>query len=144
MEQRIHSSKLSKLTYRHYLLHFKWPLLGLLSIIIFLIFVRFQKTSTISFHRGKESVEITVIYPTDIINKESSIKDYFMNKDQLKSKDDIQAMEKHLKIVMPLDIDRSQAKSYVILEYTKVFGKPKFCSLTNEKIFGSFCPYTNW
>lgn len=144
MEQRIHSSKSSRLTYWHYLSHFKWALLGLFSIIIFLIFTQLNKTSMVSRFSNAESVEINVIYPTDIVNKKTSIKDYFTNKDRLKITDDIQAMEKNFKTVIPLDIDRSQSRSYVILEYTKVFGRPKFCSLTNEEIFGRFCPYTNW
>ena len=144
MEQRIHPTKSSNLTYRHYLSHFKWLLLGLFSIIIFVIFTKLNKASMVSPFLNAESVEINVIYPTDVVNKKTSINDYFTNKDRLKTNDDIQAMEKNFKTVIPLDIDRSQSRSYVILEYTKVFGRPKFCSLTNEEIFGRFCPYTNW
>ena len=148
MEQRIHSKKSTNLTCKHYLIHFKWPLLGIFSIFLLVILTQLNTTSVVFGRPDEEqlveSTDISVIYPTDFLNKTTDIKDYFIKKDQLKIDDDRQATKKNFKTVLPLNRDRQQSKTYVILEYTKVFGKPKFCSLTNEQIFGQFCPYTNW
>lgn len=148
MEQRIHSSKSTKLTYWHYLIHFKWPLFGFFSVLLFIIFVPLNMTSGVLPHSDEEKlaefVKINAIYPTNFANKTTNIKDYFIKKDQLKINDDAEAMKRNFKIVLPWNNDQHQSKSYIILEYTNVFGKPKFCSLTNEEIFGRFCPYTNW
>jgi hypothetical protein len=97
-----------------------------------------------------ELVDANVIYPIDILDPnnnepiDQSIEYYFRKKDQLKIDDDAEAVEKNYKTILPLSKDRKTLNSYLILEYTKIFGQPKFCSSTNEKIFGQFCPYKNW
>jgi hypothetical protein len=154
MEQRIHSKKPLKLTYRHYLSHFKWPLLGFLIILIFLIFtpVNFKSLllPAVIEEPYIELVDTNVIYPIDVLDHndnepiDQSIEYYFRKKDQLKIDDDAEAVENNYKTVLPLMKDRTTSESYLILEYTKVFGRPKFCSSTDEKIFGQFCPYKNW
>lgn len=155
MEKRIHSKKTSDLTYRHYLFHFKWSLMGFLILSSFILFTEINLTSIIlpyiNEEQQQQQIEFSdknVIYPLDIsknnykINR--NINYYFKKKDQLKLIDDKDAEKKNYKIVLPLIKSKIQSKSYLILEYTKVFSKPKFCSSTNEEIFGKFCPYKNW
>jgi len=148
MEKRIHSKNISNLTYRHYLLHFKWPLLGFLFILSFLIFTQINLTSIYTIQEQDiEVFDTNVIYPIDVLNNNqinTSIDYYFLKKDQLKIIDDADAANKNFKIVLPLIKDQSLSESYLILEFTKIFRRPKFCSSTNEQIFGKFCPYTNW
>lgn len=155
MEKRIHSKKPTNLTYRHYLSHFKWPLLGFFLTISFILFTQSSLTSIVTPYINQEDeqpfeiLDTNVLYPTDILKPNNhinlSINDYFTKKDQLKNLDDTDATKKQFKIVLPLNKEQNnQSKSYLILEYTKVFSKPKFCSTTNEEIFGKFCPYTNW
>jgi hypothetical protein len=152
MEKRIHSKTISNLTYRHYLFHFKWPLLGFLFILSFLIFTQINLTSSnFPYTIQEQEIElfdINAIYPIDILNNNNqtntNINYYFSKKDQLKIIDDADAVNKNLKIVLPLIKDQNLPKSYLILEFTKIFRQPKFCSSTNEQIFGKFCPYTNW
>jgi hypothetical protein len=151
MEKRIHSKKSTGLTYRHYLFHFKWPLLGFLFILSLLIFTQINLTSILPFsmqNQQIESFDTNVIYPIDVFNEnhqiDTSITYYFSKKDELKLIDDANAVKKGLKTVLPLIKSYRLWNSYLILEYTNIFGQPKFCSSTNEEIFGKFCPYTNW
>ncbi len=151
MEKRIHSKKTYNLTFRHYLFHFKWPLFGFFFMLSFVIFTQINLTSIllpyISSEQQIEAFDTNVIYPLDIINNSKidiSINYYFSKKDELKLIDDANAANKKQKIVLPLVKNQSTLNSYLILEFTNVFGKPRFCSHTNEQIFGKTCPYTNW
>ncbi|CAF0761017.1 unnamed protein product [Rotaria sordida] len=150
MEKRIHSKKTHNLTYRHYLYHFKWPLVGFIFLLSFLTFIQMNLTTifvsnTIQEQQQIEQLNRNVIYPIDILNNNNSvnINYYFLEKDKLKFIDDTHAVNKKQKIILPLIKDQSTSKSYLILEYTHVFGQPRFCSHTNEQIFGKTCPYTN-
>jgi len=117
----------------------------------FVIFTQINLTSIllpyISSEQQIETFDTNVIYPLDIINNSKidiSINYYFSKKDELKLIDDANAANKKQKIVLPLVKNQSTSNSYLILEFTNVFGKPRFCSDTNEQIFGETCPYKNW
>jgi len=151
MDKRIHKKRSVKLTYRHYLFHFKWPLLGFIFLLIFLSLNRMNLTSYIySSDKFEENFEILftdVIYPIDIFNENTqnkSILYYFTKKDQLKAIDDVKAIDRKQKVILPLINNRSLSNSYLILEFTQVFHHPRFCSHSKEDIFGKTCPYTNW
>ena len=83
-----------------------------------------------------------VLYPTDPSN--ASIRYYFSKKNDIKVRDDADAVKKKQKTIVPFERPRSASKSYLILEYTRVFGQPRFCSSTDAQIFGQSCPFTNW
>lgn len=89
-----------------------------------------------------------VLYPTDPLNSNhplnASIRYHFSKKDDLKVRDDADAVQKKQKTIVPFDRHTRASESYLVLEYTRVFGQPRFCSLTNEQIFGQSCPFTNW
>jgi hypothetical protein len=146
MEKRIHTKNSSSLTYRHYLFHFKWPLLGFFTIFTFLMFTQINLTSIFLPYQQIESFNINVIYPTDIFNKKlnTSIISYFIKKDEIRIVEDANAADKKQKVILPLIKNQSRLNSYLILEFTKVFTQPRFCSHTNEQIFGEICPYKNW
>jgi hypothetical protein len=97
-----------------------------------------------------EALEIpdsNVMYPIDVMNNKRvniSINYQFFKKDELKLVDDANAVKRRQKVVLPWIEVHTPPKSYLILEYTKVFLQPRFCSHTNEQIFGKTCPYTNW
>jgi hypothetical protein len=151
MDKRIHTKKTTDLTYRHYLSHFKWPLLGLIVVFIFISFIPTNLTS-FSFLSAEEQhplqiVFTDVIYPIDFSSKEiynTSILYYLSRKNQLKSTDDDESINKKQKVILPLTNSESSSNSYLILEFTRVFKRPRFCSATKEQIFGTKCPYTNW
>jgi len=111
-----------------------------------------QLNSTLSYVIHEQQLELfdtNVIYPIDVLNNNNNqintnISYYFSKKDEFKIIDDANAVNEKLKFVLPLIKDESISKSYLILEFTKIFGQPKFCSLTNEQIFGKLCPYKNW
>ncbi|CAF4361314.1 unnamed protein product, partial [Adineta steineri] len=87
-----------------------------------------------------------VIYPIDVINNHvinTSITYHLTKKDELKLIDDANAANKKHKIILPLIKHENRLNSHLIVEYTNVFNKPRFCSSTNEQIFGKTCPYTN-
>jgi hypothetical protein len=151
MDKRIHKKRSSNLTYRHYLFHFKWPLLGLIFVFTFLSLIQMNITSYIySSDPIDENFEISftdVIYPIDIFNEKNlnqSILYYFQRKDQLKAVDDAKSIDRKEKVILPLINNISSSNSYLILEFTKVFFRPRFCSHTKEEIFGETCPFTNW
>jgi hypothetical protein len=151
MDKRIHSKNASNLTYRHYLFHFKWPLIGFLFVLTFIIFTQINLNSIIlPYILQEEHLELldtNVIYPIDIFNNNAvntSIRYYFSKKDELKIIDDANAAYHNQKVVLPLLKNHSLSDTYLILEFTRVFGQPRFCSHTNEEIFGKTCPYTNW
>ncbi|UJR28243.1 hypothetical protein I4U23_009493 [Adineta vaga] len=149
MEKRVHSRKNNDLTCRHYMFHFKWPLFGLLFMITFVMFIQINVMSMISSAINPNLLEIPdtdVMYPTDVLNTKTintSINYYFSKKDELKFIDDANAANKQQKIVLPLIENNKTLRTHLILEYTNVFDKPRFCSHTNEQIFGKTCPYTN-
>lgn len=151
MERRIHSKRPPRLSYRHYLLHFKWPL-----ILVTMLFVCLSSLK-INFHYSTYSsndidypanqMVTDVIYPLDVLHHpptNDSILYYLKKKDQLKSRDDQQAMQKKQKTIVPMRDQSVTHKSFQILEYTTVFYQPRFCSHQKEQIFGKTCPYTNW
>jgi len=152
MEKRIHSKGNFQLTYRHYLLHFKWLLFALLIFVCFicLLLTKYDSSDSSNPFNSKE-IEIldkNVIYPIDALNriqkKPLNLNEYFIRKDKLKTLDDLDAQKQQMKVVLARNANEKQSKNYLIFEYTKVFGRQKFCASTNEEIFGSFCPYTNW
>jgi len=151
MDKRIHKKRSTNLTYRHYLFHFKWPLLGFIFILIFLSLTQTNLSSyvfsTNQFEEENFEILFTdVIYPIDILNQDNQNKNilyYFTKKDQLKSIDDTKSIDRKQKVILPL-INNKSSESYLILEYTHVFGHPRFCSHSKEEIFGKTCPYTNW
>jgi hypothetical protein len=147
MDKRIHAKRSANLTYRHYLFHFKWPLLGIISIFILLILTQMNLTSFVySPDFIEEDFEISftdVIYPIDITQNQSILY-YFQRKDQLKAIEDAKSIERKDKVVLPLTNNLSSSNSYLILEFTNVFFRPRFCSHTKEEIFGATCPFTNW
>ena len=152
MEKRVHSKKISNhLTCRHYLFHFKWPLLGFFFMSSFLICLQINLHYVFSpnvIHEEQiDPFDMNVIYPIDIFNNEkvnTSINYYFFRKDEMKIIENANAAIKKQKVILPLVKNQSLLNSYLILEFTNVFGQPRFCSHTNEQIFGTICPYTNW
>ena len=81
------------------------------------------------------------LYPPPSYWSNWTINDYFIRKDKYKIIEDQDAVEKKEKISIE---NLSQKKSnYIILEYTNVFSRPKFCGKTQEFIFGKNCPYQN-
>jgi len=152
MDKRIYKKRSINLTYRHYLFHFKWPLLGFILLLIFLSLIPMNfSTYIFSFDESDENFENlypNVIYPIDIFNGNNfnnSILYYFTKKDQLKAIDDAKAIDRKQKVILPLINNKpSSSKSYLILEFTRVFNLPRFCSYSKDEIFGKTCPYTNW
>ena len=151
MNKRIHTRRSTNLICRNYLLHFKWPLTG--SIFIFILFLcneMYFSLVTFPPNELENRFDISynnVIYPSGILNStnlNTSILYYLARKDKLKVIDDRKSLEKKQKVVLPLIKNKSSSNSYLILEFTHVFGKPRFCSYSREEIFGKTCPYTNW
>ncbi|CAF0756409.1 unnamed protein product [Adineta steineri] len=90
--------------------------------------------------------DLNVMYPIDVINNHivnTSITYHLTKKNELKLIDDAKAVNKKHKIILPLIKHENDLNSHLIVGYTNVFSKPKFCSSTNEEIFGKTCPYTN-
>ncbi len=56
----------------------------------------------------------------------------------------MKAVDRQQKIILPLIYNESSSKSFLIYEFTRVFGQPRFCSHAKEDIFGKTCPFTNW
>src|SRR5690348_14025869 len=112
MEKRIHSKKTYNLTYRHYLCHFKWPIVGFIFLLSFLTFTRINLITIILSNTIQEQqikqFNRNVIYPIDILNNNNSINInyYFLKKDELKFIDDTHAVNKKQKIVLPLIKDQ--------------------------------------
>ena len=151
MDKRIHTKRSTNISYRHYLFHFKWPLLSFIFVLIFLSLTQMNLTSYIySSDKLEDNFEILftdVIYPIDVINENKHYKNisyYFTKKDQLKAIDDGKSIDNNHKVILPLINNKSSSNSYLILEFTHVFFHPRFCSHSKEEIFGKTCPYTNW
>jgi len=151
MDKRIHTKRSANLTYRHYLFHFKWPLLGLSFLLILLTINPMNFTSYFfSSNEYQENIEILftdAIYPIDVLNQDNpneNILYYLKKKDELKSIEDVKSINKQQKVILPLIKNKSSSNSYLILEFTPVFFHPRFCSNTKEEIFGKKCPFTNW
>lgn len=147
MDKRIHTKSSTNLTLRHYLFHFKWPLIIFISILIFFSLIPMNFTTYIYPSEKFEILFTDVIYPIDVFNeniRNTSILYYFERKDQLKTIDDMKAINRKQKVILPLINNKSLSKSYLILEYTPVFGRPRFCSNSKNEIFGKTCPFTNW
>ena len=146
MNKRLHMKHSTNISFRHYLFHFKWPLLGLF--IIFLLFFITQINIIPSTEDRTWNLSFTdVVYPTDIFRSNGgnqNIEYYFNRKDQLKRIDDEKSIEHKQKIIIPYQPRKSPSNSYLILEFTHVFFRPRFCSHKKEEIFGKTCPYTNW
>ena len=151
MEKRIHTKKMTHLTYRHYLFHFKWPLMAFVFIVVFLSFLQLNLSTYLlplaEYDDSSGLVFADAIYPVHIHDAKkynTSICYYLWKKDQLKANDDLQSMNKKQKTILASAFNQSSRDSYLILEFTPVFGKPRFCSATREQIFGEKCPYQNW
>ena len=150
MEKRVHSRRTAGLPCRHYLAHFKRPLFSFCIILSLIGFAQRNFRSPLSSDAELDFLELlnsTVIYPVNGLNRHSvntSISYHFTRKDQLRAVDDARAMNSKQKVVLPWADSRRSTDSYLIVEYTKVFLKPRFCSHTNAQIFGETCPYTNW
>ncbi len=86
------------------------------------------------------------VYPPPWYISNWTINDYFIRKDHFKKIEDQHAIDKNQKIFID-DADRHRKKgknsNYIILEYTTVFNRPKFCGKTQDSIFGKKCPYQN-
>ncbi|CAF4285179.1 unnamed protein product [Rotaria sp. Silwood2] len=150
MDKRIHIRRSISVSYWNYLFHFKWPLLVFMFLTVFILLNKIKSTSKIfSSVEYKDNIEISftdVIYPIDIFNRNSlntSILYYFSRKEKQKLIDDVISIDRKHKIILPLINDKTSSKSYSILEYTHVFGRPRFCSHAKDDIFGKTCPYTN-
>ena len=151
MEKRIHTKKTTDLTLRHYLFHFKWPILAVVFLLIFLSLLHLHMTTflrpTVDYDDSSDLAFADVIYPVKIHDEKgynTSIFYYLRKKDQLKANDDIQSMNKKQKTILASALNQPPKDSYLILEFTPVFGKPRFCSAKKAEIFGKKCPYTNW
>lgn len=152
MDKRLHKTSFN-LTYRHYLFHFKWPLIAFIFSCVFISLIQTNLSTILTplSERLNDNIpawSLNVIYPTDIFNGKSvnsNVTVYFMKKDRLKAIDDAFAVKKHEKTILPLESNQTfSSKTFLILEYTNVFGKPRFCTHTREEIFGKTCPYKNW
>lgn len=151
MEKRIQKRRSLRLPYRNYLWHFKWPLIG---IFCFIIIICLSKIHFISrrfplseFYTDIESPFHDVIYPIDVSslqNVNTSILYYFSKKEDLKTLDDARSIHQQEKVILPMINNKLASESYLILEFTQVFGHPRFCSHSSEEIFGKMCPYKNW
>lgn len=153
MNKRLHMKRSTTVPFRHYLFHFKWPLLGLF---IFFILILLQQLNMFSFDiipsdDANETILdfsfADVVYPIDLFSGKQfnrTIEYYFDRKDQLKKLEDEISIERKHKILIPFHPRKQPAKSYLILEFTHVFFRPRFCSHRKEEIFGKTCPYTNW
>jgi hypothetical protein len=148
MEKRIHTKRPNILTYRHYLFHFKWSLLGFLIFLLIVSCIQMNIASIvyplIRHDTSIGSTNFEFLYPIGDDKHNRSITYHLERKDELKTNDDRLSMESKQKVIQPLMRKKSSANSYTILEYTPVFGKPRFCSHTRQQIFGETCPYTNW
>lgn len=131
--------------FRHYLFHFKWPLFGLFIVVVLFSFnlIRLDNVdeTTLDFSSAD------VIYPINpfqnkVFNR--TIEYYFDRKDQMKKLDDDKSIERKQKVIIPFFPRKTPSKSYLILEFTHVFFRPRFCSHRKEDIFGRTCPFTNW
>jgi hypothetical protein len=81
------------------------------------------------------------LYPPPSYSLNWSINDYFIRKDKYKTIEDQDAFEKKEKV--SFEFISQKRSNYIILEYTNVFDRPKFCGKTQEFIFGKKCPYKN-
>ena len=151
MEKRIHTKKHHDLAWRHYIFHFKWPLFSVLFMISLIVFIQINVSSILVSTLNQDVLELPdtdVIYPVDVINNKevnTSIKYYLSKKDELKFIDDANTANRQQKIVLPLvENKKNRSSVHLILEYTNVFDRPKFCSHKDVDIFGRTCPYTNW
>lgn len=151
MEKRIHTKKTTQLTFRHYLCHFKWPVLAITFLLIFLSLLQLHLTTflrpAVDDNDSSDLAFADVIYPVKFHDEKgynTSIFYYLRKKDQLKAKDDLQSMNKKQKTILPSALNQPSRDSYLILEFTPVFDKPRFCSAKKAEIFGKKCPYTNW
>ena len=145
MDKRLYKKASTHLTYRHYLFHFKWPLLGFIVVMILLSLLHRHFPSEIL--KFDENLSSDVIYPIEIFDENNSNKSIlysFIKKDQLKAIDDARSIKNKHKIILPLEHNKSSSNSYLILEFTHVFGRPRFCTNTKEEIFGKTCPFKNW
>ncbi|CAF3334161.1 unnamed protein product [Rotaria socialis] len=150
MEKRIHTRRSRSLPYRNYLLQFKWTLL-VFCFFVSIVLLNKAKLNSFAFSsiEHNDNVEfsfIDVIYPIDVLNPKDlnkSISYYFARKEELKLIDDAKAIDRKEKVVLPLTNNKFPSKSYLILEFTHVFQRPRFCSHSKEQIFGKTCPYKN-
>lgn len=83
------------------------------------------------------------IYPPPWFVSNWTLNDYFQRKDRFKQIEDQYAIDHQEKFVLEYESPVEKKSDYLILEYTPVFRRPKFCDKTNEFIFGKQCPYQN-
>ncbi len=108
---------------------------------------------TIVFNFNKQEIDIMIyyenfvddhIYPPPWYMSNWTINDYFIRKEHFKKIEDQYAISQEQKIVIKDDFQKRKKESnYLILEYTKVLSKPRFCGKTEDFIFGKQCPYKN-
>ena len=116
---------------------------------LLIYFTKMDATSILHVSLPEDQHEdMLVLYPTDPLDSNcplnASIRYYLSAKDDLKLRDDDHAVENKQKTIVPFERHRDASESHLILEYTHVFGQPRFCSFTDEQIFGRSCPFTNW
>lgn len=90
-----------------------------------------------------DQIEDNHIYPPPWYVSNWTINDYLKRKDRFKTMEEQDAIDNHQKIFLDYDPPKQQKSTYLILEYTKVIGRPKFCGKTDDFIFGKQCPYRN-
>lgn len=150
MDKRIHRKNGQYLTCRHYLLHFKWPLFGVIFILVSMSAIQINSNLSIlnRIHIREEIVFLNdVLYPTHFHDENTvnrSILFYFSRKDELKTADDRQSMAHRQKMVFIENSTNETKKTFLIHEFTPVFGVARFCSTHRDEIFGPSCPYRNW
>ena len=151
MHKRIHRKVINNISYRRYLFHFKWPLLLFVFFIFLMSLLQLNfKSLFISNELIDEELDLVtnVFYPTNFSGgnqRNFTVLYYFAQKDRLKTEDDLLSMKRKEKIIINDDsLNKKEKKSFSILEFTPVFGQPRFCSSTKNEIFGEKCPYTNW
>jgi hypothetical protein len=110
---------------------------------------------SIIFNFNKKNVDIILyynnfvdnhIYPPPWYISNWTMNDYFIRKDYFKNIEDQYAIDKKQKTMIEYDLlnrNKQKKSNYIILEYTNVFGQPKFCGKTQDFIFGKQCPYQN-
>ena len=105
-----------------------------------------EETSVIEYDSNFQDNHL---YPPPWFSSRATIYDYFMRKDRLKVMLDEEAIRRKHKIIIKDGFSKPQRthvagnRTYLIVEYTQVFGKNKFCGKTREIIFGQQCPYRN-
>ena len=102
-----------------------------------------SKSNSINTIEDYEQIEDNHIYPPPWYVSNWTINDYFERKEQFKGIEDQYAIDNQQKVFVDYDPPKQKKSNYLILEYTKVISRPKFCGKTDDFIFGKHCPYRN-